>query len=232
MGVHTLFAFLAVREGCVDAVRDPLAVEVARCAGIAPSVEATLLEAVKDDPLLALYGGMRGYDALLELRTEVPDAAPLLVPLLEGLGGRLGDAIHADLSAAIFAEENQVVPRPQHDTRYLALMRRRAGMTHDQYVDYYRNEHARFGRECPGSTGYHQNYVDGAVSRRAAVACGFGVWDVDSVTEIFIPSAEVFEAATADDPIREEALTDEVRFIDRRSMAGFCMTVVAREGSC
>ena len=31
----------------------------------------------------------------------------------------------------------------------------------------------------------------------------FGVWDVDSVTEIFVPSTRAFEEATADDPIRD-----------------------------
>jgi hypothetical protein len=229
--VHKLYAFLAVREGCLDEVLEQLEKEAMRFAESSPGIEATVLQAVSEDPIAGLYQGMRSYEAVLELRSE-KDESVLLIPMLADLATHLGDRIFADLSGAIVAEENRVAPVPIRDSRYIALMRRKTGFSHDDYVSYYRTSHARFGRDCPGSTGYHQNYVDRDESRRAAHACGFGIWDLDSVTEIYIRSAEEFNQATVDNPIREEAAIDEAHFIDRRSMVGFCMKVAAREGKC
>lgn len=229
--MHKLYAFLAVREGCLEEVVGQLAKEAKRFVESSPGIEVTVLQAVSDDPIADLYKGMRSYESVFELRSEKDESA-LLIPMLAELATQLGDRIFADLSGAIVAEENRVAPVPTRDARYIALMRRKLGFSHDDYVSYYRTNHVRFGRECPGSIGYHQNYVDRDESRRAAHACGFGIWDLDSVTEIYIRSAEEFNRATADDPIREEAGADEAVFIDRRSMVGFCTTVAAREGKC
>ena len=229
--MHKLYAFLAVREGCLDEVVDQLEQEAERFAESSPGTAVTVLRAVNEDPIAHLYPGMRSHDAVLEFRSE-KDVSPILVPRLADLMTQLGDRIFADLSGAIVAEENQVAPVPERDSRYIALMRRKTGFSHDEYVDYYRTTHVRFGRECPGSIGYHQNYVDRDASRGAAHASGLGLWDLDSVTEIYIRSAEEFNRATADNPIREEAGADEARFIDRRSMVGFCVTVAARAGVC
>ncbi|MAG30359.1 MAG: hypothetical protein CL908_05620 [Deltaproteobacteria bacterium] len=231
--MNKLYALLSVRDGARDDILAQLAGDTRRCAESADGVEATLLASVPGDPILHLYR-MRGYEVSLVLRAagEASEAAELLLATLDGLGARLGDGIHADLSAAVFASENPVVPPPAQDTRYMSLMRRKLGTSHDEYTSYYRTEHARFGRECPGSTGYHQNYVDRRTSKQAADTLGFGIWDLDSVTEIFIPSAQTFDEATRNDPIREEAAIDEARFIDQPSMVGFCMSVAARLGNC
>jgi len=226
--MHRLLAFVAIRSGKTDEILERLTREAARAAEASSDVEARVLKAEEDDPLAALIHHMRPYEAVLELRSAVPDAASLLVPMLEGLGSRLGEGIHADLSGVVFAEENQVVPAPEGDDRYMALMRRKAGATHDQYIDYYAKKHVRLGKKCPGTTGYHQNYVDGIVSKRAADACGFGIWDLDSVTELFFRSVEEFDRATSEGSIREESAVDEAHFVDGPTMVGFCAAIVSR----
>ena len=190
-----------------------------------------MLQAVSEDPIASLYQRKRSYEAVLELLSG-KDESVLLIPMLADLATQLGDSIFSDLSGAIVAEENRIAPVPTRDSRHLALMRRKTGFSYEGYVSYYRTNHARFGRDCPGSIGYHQNYVDRDGSRRAAHARGFGIWDLDRVTEIYIRSEEEFNQATAGDPIREEAGANEARFIDRRSMVGFCMMVAAHDGKC
>ncbi|MBJ18512.1 MAG: EthD domain-containing protein [bacterium] len=222
--MQKLLAFFAVRDGCDREVGMALAAAASRVAA-APGIEGVaVLLAESDDPLPALYR-MRRYEAVLEVRSLDAESLDTLIERLAELRSDLGDCVHSDLSALVVAEENRVVPAEPPGTRYMSLMRRKAGTGHDDYISYYRNEHARFGIECPGATGYHQNYVDLKRSREAAARGGFGIWDVDSVTEIFVPSARVFEDATSDDPIREEAAIDEARFIDRGTQAGFCVHV-------
>ena len=226
--MHRLLMFLAIREGRTDEVLEQLAREAARIGRDSDEVEARVFRAEEDDPLAALIQHMRPYEAVLELRVATRDAASLLLPMVEGLGARLGEGIHADLSGAVFVEENRVVPAPEDDLRYFALMRRMAGTSHDAYVDYYAKVHVEIGRRCPGKNGYHQNYVDGDVSRRAANACGFGMWDLDSVTELFFRSAAEFDRATSESSIREESAADEAHFVDGPTMAGFCARIVSR----
>jgi hypothetical protein len=207
-------------------VTEEVTLEAQRLA-TAQGVDATVLVAEDPDPVASIYR-MRGYDVVLALRAPPGAAASGMASAVGELASRVDSAIHRDLSAALGAEENRVVPAPSPGSRFMALMRRKAGTTHDEYVDYYRTKHARFGIECPGALGYHQNYVDPEVSRQVSEACGFGVFRVDSVTEIFVHSAQAFNEATVNNPIREEAGIDEARFIDRGSMAGFCVRVGAR----
>ncbi len=228
--MNRLLAFFSVRDGRSENVAEEVTLEAQRLASAGQGVEATVLVAETQDPVTSLYR-MRGYEVVLALRAPSATAASGMASAVGELASRVDAAIHRDLSAALVAEENRVVPEVSPGSRYMALMRRKAGTTHEEYVDYYRTKHARFGIECPGALGYHQNYVIPDLSQQASVACGFGVFSVDSVTEIFISSAQAFNEATEKNPIREEAAIDEVRFIDRGSMVGFCLGLKAQFGS-
>ena len=147
--MNRLLAFFSVRDGRSENVAEEVTLEAQRLASAGQGVEATVLVAETQDPVTSLYR-MRGYEVVLALRAPSATAASGMASAVGELASRVDAAIHRDLSAALVAEENRVVPEVSPGSRYMALMRRKAGTTHEEYVDYYRTKHARFGILCPG----------------------------------------------------------------------------------
>lgn len=145
--------------------------------------------------------------------------------LWTGLGARLADVARTDLSTLLVGEDVTFIASQRAPVRYQYLMRRKAGYSHDAYLARYREIHSRFGLVTPGILGYVQFHVDPEASRRAAALAGLGVWDVDSVSELHLESAEIFLGAIAHSPVGAEAIADEEIFVDRAASFDFCSTV-------
>lgn len=197
-----------------------LAGEVARLrAAKATAIdEVNFLAALEDDPL----GARSNYAATIEVRGGTMDD---VARLLEGVGHELDDVVHADLSTALIGEEQTFVSGPRAPVRYQYLMRRSAEFDHVNYLKRYREVHSQFGLKTPGILSYVQFYVDTDASRRLAASSGFGVWGVDSVSELHLTSVEAFLAEVVNSDAGAEATADERHFVDRKQSVYFCSTV-------
>jgi hypothetical protein len=182
-----------------------------------------LLLRVPDDPFASANPGMRGFDATLELCGIPASSLEPVFGALDGLGERLARIAHVDLSAALIGIDHRIVPSPADPVRYQYAMRRRADLSHAQYVDHYLTVHAEFGRRQPGVLGYTQFHVDPALARRAAASAGVGVWAFDSISELHLESLRAFTDALARMPREavEAPLRDEENFVDRASSVSF-----------
>jgi hypothetical protein len=146
--------------------------------------------------------------------------------LFAGLGERIDDVTHADLSTLLVGRDVVfVAPPARAPVRYQYLMRRNASFTHETYLERYRTIHSQFGLVTPGILGYVQLHVDLAASRRCAERAGFGVWGVDSVSELHLESQETFLRALAESGFGKEPIADEEIFVDRASSFDLCSTV-------
>lgn len=221
---------LAARGGCegelpkrLDALGDQLLdAKALRGAGRARAVG---LVHAPDDFFPAGYPGMRASDAMLEL--ELLDEAAEMSPLIEavrGIGDALEELVQRDLSLAIAGIPHPIMPITSGrlmPSRYQYLMRRRAGTTHAQYIDYYFHHHKRFGFRAPRHDGYTQFHVDVDASAAAAAAVGFGLHRVDSVSEFHLESLAAWRAAmeaNADqEAVTRDSIADEELFMDRRN---------------
>lgn len=228
----------AAVAGRLDALTDRLIRSVAlKDAGPARAVG---LVHTPNDPFPPGYPGMRPFDAMLEL--ELLDSAAESAPLLEavaGLGDSLDELVHLDLSCALVGVPHTIMPieggRPR-PARYMYVMRRKAGTTHAQYVDYYFHHHKRFGFRAPRHQGYVQFHVDGSASEAAARAVGFGLFRVDSISEFHLESLAAWLAVMAvnddQEAVTADSIADEELFMDRaNSVAYVCDTVVVKSAA-
>jgi hypothetical protein len=180
--------------------------------------EVNFMAALEDDPL----GARSNYAATIEVRGGTIDE---LARLLEGVGHELDDVVHADLSTVLIGEEQTFVSGPRAPVRYQYLMRRSAEFDHVTYLKRYREVHSQFGLKTPGILSYVQFYVDTDASRRLAASSGFGVWGVDSVSELHLASVEGFLAEVVKSDAGVEATADERHFVDRKQSVYFCSAV-------
>lgn len=221
---------LAARGGCRDALASR-AVEEARSAAthIDRRAALTCLTQIDDDPFPAANPLCRPYEVVLEVEGPTDLGATALVDAFEGIAVRLADLVHADLSGAIVGAPQFVIPCEATRLRYLYLMRRRAGTSHETYIDYYFNKHSRFGFATPAIAGYTQFHVDQAASADASRRLGVGAHDIDSVSELHLDSLEEFFAGIGDGRLGAEAAADEELFVDRANSVSFCTTTRAIE---
>lgn len=182
--------------------------------------EVNVLFRVEGDPL----GRRTLFRATLEL-SGGESRASTLVPLAESIGTQLDDCVHRDLSSFLIGDDVTFVSPPRSPVRYQYLMRRDALHTHAAYLEYYRQVHSRFGIETPGIEGYVQFHVDPVSSREAARAGGFGVWAVDSVSQLYLESVETFISAVSRSKVGPEAAADERTFVDRSHSFDFISRV-------
>ena len=141
------------------------------------------------------------------------------------LGGRLEDVAHIDLSTLLVGEDHVFVASERAPVRYQYLMRRKESFSHDAYLKRYREIHSQFGLKIPGILGYVQFHVDLQASQRLAMRAGFGVWNVDSVSELHLESLESFLGEIARSTVGGEAVADEEIFVDRGNSCDFCSKV-------
>ena len=190
--------------------------------------KVSLLLRIPDDPFASANPGMRPFDATLELRgASTSDAR--LVAAVEGLGERIAAVAHVDLSAALIGIDHRIVPCDADPVRYQYAMRRRADLTHVQYLAHYLQVHAEFGRKQPGVLGYTQFHVDPDLSRRAAAAAGVGLWAFDSISELHLDAIRTFTDAIARMPAAAVSAPslDEENFVDRANSVSFVTRLVA-----
>ena len=128
--MHKLMILVAAREGATDLV-PRLEAEAARLKGGLGGCEvrSAIMLRIADDPFEKQYAAPRAYDAVLEL---VADGGEVPVPYraaVAGLGERLDDALHADLSGALVGTLRPVMGSGEGPVRFLYLMRHKIGST-------------------------------------------------------------------------------------------------------
>jgi hypothetical protein len=223
LGIMRLQILLAARGGCRRELAGRLDVEGRKTAALfARQGRVTVLVQIDDDPFPQANPLCRPYDAVLEVESSAEAGLQSFVDAVEGIGERLGDVVHGDLSAALIGAPQVIIPSHSTPLRYLYLMRRKAGISREDYISYYFHNHSNFGFRTPGISGYSQFHVDQVQSAMIARRLGFGICAIDSVSELYIDSLEDFFAKIADGKLGAEAAADEARFVDRDNSVSFC----------
>jgi EthD domain len=216
---------LAARGGCRHALADAAGAVAADAAGtLSGDARVIVLTEIDDDPFPAANPLCRPFEAVLEVEADVSVGADTLVAAIEGIGPRLADVAHVDLSGVLVGAPQAIIPCEPTPLRYLYLMRRKAHTTREAYLDYYFHQHSRFGFATPNILGYTQFHVDPDASASAASRLGLGSTVVDSVSELHLDSLEAFFAGIGDGRLGAEAAADEGTFVDRDNSVSFCTT--------
>jgi hypothetical protein len=215
---------VAARGGCREEVAARLETEgreaAARMQGAGTRV--SVLAQIDDDPFPKANPLCRPYDAVLEVEAPSATGVDTLLDAVDGIGARLGDVVHADLSGVLVGAPQYIIPCEPTPVRYLYLMRRKAGTTRDRYIDYYFHHHSGFGFRTPGIVGYTQFHVDPTASSLACRRLNLGVCAADSVSELCMNSVQEFFGALRDESLGREAGADEELFVDRVNSVSFC----------
>ncbi len=220
-----LLLLFAGRGGAGDALTDAVVREAERLT-TAGATSVTAMRQLADDPFGYAVPGMRPFQASIDARFASVEAAHAAVA---GLGARVADVVHTDLSGAFGGEDHVIIPCAPTPVRYQYLMRRKIGTTHQQYLDYYFPHHSRFGPRTPGIEGYVQYHIDAPASHALATAAGFGLWAADSVSELHAADLNTMLAGFASDPdLAGAAGTDEELFVDRANSVMFISDIVHR----
>jgi hypothetical protein len=230
--VTRLQVLLAARGGCRPELFGRLEDEAVRASErFGRRVRVTLLVQLDDDPFPAATPLLRPYDAVLEIESPSEPGIPVFTGAVDGIGERLDDIVHGDLSAALVGAPQVIIPCEPTPVRYLYLMRRKAGTSRQHYIDYYFHHHSGFGFQTPGIDGYTQFHVDLAASEALSHHLGFGICAVDSVSELYLQSLPEFLGKIADGRLGEEAAADEARFVDRDNSVSFCTRTAFTAGA-
>jgi hypothetical protein len=218
-----LQVLLAARGGCRQELAGRMEAEASKTSGqFGHPGRVTLLVQVDDDPFPRANPLLRPYDAVLEVESTGEAGVQSFSDAVDGIGERLADVVHGDLSAVLIGAPQVIIPCEPTPVRYLYLMRRKAGTTREAYIDHYFHNHSGFGFRTPAIAGYTQFHVDLAESAVLSHRLGFGVWAFDSVSELYMDSLEDFLARIAEDErLGVEATADEVRFVDRDNSVSF-----------
>jgi uncharacterized protein (TIGR02118 family) len=98
----------------------------------------------------------------------------------------------------------------------IGLLKSKAGLSRDAFVEYYETRHAPLMLEClPQIIGYRRNYVDLA---GAYIYPGATTPDFDAVVELWFADRASYDAAMAtfaQPEISERVARDEENFLDR-----------------
>ena len=207
-----LLSHLVARHRAETDFDTVLTAEIERMRTIAPaSIDAINgMIRLEDD----IFGPNAPYRGTIEIRGGA-DARPDMIALIAGLADRFGDRIHADLSTALFGTDAVFIEPKRTPVRYQYLMRRNAEFSHASYLERYESIHSQFGLKTPGIHGYVQFHIEPENSRQLARSAGVGVWQVDSVSELYLESVEAFLAALGSLDNDGGAREDEEIFVDR-----------------
>ena len=218
---------LFAARGCAgDALTDAV-IDEARRLRIAGAESVCAMRQIADDPFGLAVPGMRPFEASIDARFASVEAAG--APL-DGLADRFGALVHVDLSGVFGGEDHVVIPGPATPVRYQYLMRRKIHTGHEQYLDHYVHNHAKFGLRTQGIEGYVQFHIDADASRALATIAGFGLWAADSVSELHAASvAEMLAGFAVDPDLATDAGEDEARFVDRANSVMFTSDIVYRD---
>ena len=100
--------------------------------------------------------------------------------------------------------------------KVIALLKRRADLTREQFIDYYENRHAPLILEVtPGIIAYRRNFAD---FEGAYVFPEAAPFDFDVVTELWYEDRAAYDhamAVTATPEVWSRIEADEMNFLDR-----------------
>lgn len=111
--------------------------------------------------------------------------------------------------------------------KVLWFLRRKAGITHEQFRDHYENSHSKLAERHFGHLmlEYRRNYktevAGGGVIEDGGSGFGPREWDYDVVAEWVMPDAAAFDAIMAmfgDPVVGKTFYDDEEHFLDRDSI--------------
>ncbi|MAG29649.1 MAG: hypothetical protein CL908_02000 [Deltaproteobacteria bacterium] len=207
-----LLTHLAARKGAEADFDAALQAEVSAMRAAAPASleEINSMLRLEDD----IFGACSPYRGTIEIQAGAASQEEIL-SLIWGLADRFGDLIHADISTALLGRDVVFIEPKRTPVRYQYLMRRNANFTHESYLERYESIHSQFGLVTPGIEGYVQLHLDHEGSKAAADAAGVGVWQVDSVSELYMESLETFMEAIGSLENDAGAVADEEIFVDR-----------------
>lgn len=213
---------LVARHRAEDEFDTALRAEVDRIrAAASPSIEAVNSMIRVDDDI---FGPCTPYRGTIEITTREADRAEFC-SLASGIADRFGDRIHADFSTALLGVDKVFIEPERTPVRYQYLMRRNAEFSHSSYLERYEEIHSQFGLKTPGIHGYVQLHLDLGASRTLAADAGVGVWEVDSVSELYLESVEAFVAALGSLENDGGAREDEEVFVDKARSHDFASHV-------
>jgi len=224
---HKALFFFAVRDGQKEPLAGRIEALARQLLDALPGTDknATGMVSHDNDLLRSSPGPVRAYDATIEVETDAGGKA--FVEAVAGLGERVADVVHGDLSALLVGRNLVFVECEPQPIRYQYLMRRRADFSHEAYLKRYEEIHSQFGVKQGGVRGYVQFHVDLDLSRDAAQSAGFGICAIDSVSELHIASLEEFAQGLG--PSDAQAATaDEELFMDRPNSVMFTSDEVIR----
>ncbi|ATE65843.1 EthD domain-containing protein [Rhizorhabdus dicambivorans] len=120
--------------------------------------------------------------------------------------------------------------------KLLCLLTRKAGMTHQEFRDYYEANHVPLiSRLLPFFTAYERNYLNSGYSFSPAhVEERFAGPTFDVVTEISFASVADYQRmldALTDPTIGDPIRRDEENFLDRASLALYMVDTVSSPGA-
>lgn len=214
---------LAARGGCRDEVAEhahAAAEDAARALGDVARV--IVLTEVDDDPFPAVNPRCRPFETVVEVQAQQMVGLGAMVGALDGVGRRLEEAVHLDLSGVLVGHPQEIIPCAPAALRYQYFMRRKAHTTRGAYLDHYFQQHSQFGFRTPNISGYTQFHVDPELSATAATHLGVGSVVYDSVSELHLESLDAFFEGVGDGSLAAEAVADEERFVDRENSVSIC----------
>jgi len=132
-------------------------------------------------------------------------------------------------SAAVLGQEEIVTPGVA-PLQLFWCMRRRAHLTHDQFVDYWLRVHGDFGRRHPGAIGSRQLVADPDASAAAAKVAGVALGDFDGVAQVFFAGpAQMAQHVPSDAYLAAIELDGAVLSDRERGMGGLAHVIATLE---
>jgi hypothetical protein len=230
MNTRKVQLFLAARDGiAVDDLKAGLAAESARICGFLPkNAHCRLSFRLSGNPLGQSAHGAEivkaspPFDAIVEVSKS--DASfEDLTKAIDGLAGRLVPWIDPARSIAIAGTEHQITPGSA--PLLLAFpLRRLTRLTHREFLDYWLNVHAEYGRKARvPPIKYWQFHGDETASQAAAALAGVAIHDFDGVAMSYFTDIPELQDLLDQPSVASAALEDEKKFIDHsRSIIGLC----------
>jgi hypothetical protein len=154
------------------------------------------------------------WDVALDVWAPTAEALP--VEWFRDLAGDLGDLIDPTRSS-VMAGPQWRARKPPAPLGLTFCVTRRSGLTHDEYVDYWRNKHAMI--PLPMLKTFCQFYVDADRSADLAELAGLPAGTYDGISEPTYRDVEHFRELTLDERVRVGARADELNFIDHTRSA-------------
>jgi hypothetical protein len=167
--------------------------EAARSAGEPLADFDALVQAGGLPPAYARVS-LTSFDSVLEIRAPDEVDPRTIVNALEGLSDRFGSIVDGTRSCALMGTEHAVIAGTGPVLLFYCF-RRRPPVTHDEFIDYWKNKLVEQTTKTPAKTGYIQLHVDPELSHLAAEAAGFAIDDYDGVALEWYPDMRGFMTA-------------------------------------